>query len=368
MIEEKIKPTIDKMVEELVEKHKTLGQKLSDGGMENSEFVKLSKEYSNLNDFIEIGLDFKNTKKDIIDLDLMLKDQNQDPELLDMAKQELELKIKQMESLYEKIIEFLLPVDDADEKNAFLEIRQGTGGDEAGLFAAELLKSYQRYSELQGWKFEMVSISENDSGGIKDAVAQVNGKNVFKKLKFESGVHRVQRIPATESNGRIHTSTITVAVMPQLEDVDIYIDEKDIRIDVYCASGPGGQHVNRTESAVRITHLPTGIAVAMQDERSQIKNKEKAMKILRSRLYEHEREKRDKKFLEQRNNQIGTGSRNEKIRTYNYPQDRCTDHRINKTIYNLSAIMLQGNFDIFITDLQKYESCINLQNIAQDQT
>jgi peptide chain release factor 1 len=273
-----------------------------------------------------------------------------------------------MESLYEKIIEFLLPVDDADEKNAFLEIRQGTGGDEAGLFAAELLKSYQRYSELQGWKFEMVSISENDSGGIKDAVAQVNGKNVFKKLKFESGVHRVQRIPATESNGRIHTSTITVAVMPQLEDVDIYIDEKDIRIDVYCASGPGGQHVNRTESAVRITHLPTGIAVAMQDERSQIKNKEKAMKILRSRLYEHEREKRDKKFLEQRNNQIGTGSRNEKIRTYNYPQDRCTDHRINKTIYNLSAIMLQGNFDIFITDLQKYESCINLQNIAQDQT
>ena len=363
MIDEKIKPIIAKRVDELLAKYEQLGHQLTQGGMEQNEFIKLSKEYSNLGDFVDVGKEFVSLKNEINDLNQIIDDSSSEKDFIDMANEELPQKIAQIEELYSSIVTFLLPADETDDKNAFLEIRQGTGGDEAGLFGGVLLRAYQKYSDIQGWKFEIVSINENEAGGLKEAIAQINGKNVFRKLKFESGVHRVQRIPTTESSGRIHTSTATVAVMPQLEDVDIYIDEKDLRIDVYCASGPGGQHVNKTESAVRITHLPTGIAVAMQDERSQNRNRDKAMKILRARLFDHEKEKRDKEFAAKRKNQIGTGDRSERIRTYNFPQNRITDHRINLSVYKINEVTEEGRFDYLIEELLKLDAISRLEDI-----
>jgi peptide chain release factor 1 len=362
ILNDSVKEMIAKRVLDLLERQRNVESMLGKE-MEQSEYVKLSREYANLNDFKIVGDSFCSTKKEIEDLKQMIGDPSNDPELLEIAKSDLEKQQKLMDDLYEKVVVILLPEDEGDSKNAFLEIRQGTGGDEAGLFASVLLRSYQRYSEVQGWRFEVMSVTENDAGGIKEVIAQITGRNVFQKLKFESGVHRVQRVPETESSGRIHTSTATVAVMPEAEDVDVKIDDKDLRIDVFCASGPGGQHVNKTESAVRITHLPTGIAVSMQDERSQGKNKERAMKILRARLYEHEKEKRDKEFLDKRKVQIGTGDRSERIRTYNYPQNRITDHRINFSIHNIVAVTEEGKFGDIIDELLKMDAVTKLENL-----
>jgi len=254
----------------------------------------------------------------------------------------------------------LLPKDEADARNAILEVRAGTGGDEAAIFAADLMRMYQRYAEARGWKFEVMSVSENDVGGYKDASATVSGRGVFERMKFESGVHRVQRVPVTESSGRIHTSTATVAVLPEAEEVDVDIDEKDIRVDVYRASGPGGQSVNTTDSAVRITHLPTGIVVTQQDEKSQHKNRAKAMKILRARLYEAERMARDSERAEARRSQIGSGDRSERIRTYNFPQNRVTDHRINLTLHKLDRLILGEGLDEMIDALASEDQSARL--------
>jgi peptide chain release factor 1 len=282
-----------------------------------------------------------------------------DPEIRELAEAELfELKEK-IPALEHEIQLALLPSDEADARSAILEIRPAAGGDEAGLFAAELFAMYQKYSEGRGWRFEILEYGDTGLGGLKDATAEITGRNVFARLKYESGVHRVQRVPATESQGRIHTSTVTVAVLPEAEEVDVQIDEGDLRIDVYRASGAGGQHVNKTESAVRITHLPTGIVVAMQEERSQHKNRDKAMKILRARMYEQQRASLHATRAADRKSQVGTGDRSERIRTYNFPQGRVTDHRINLTLYKIDRVMV-GELDEFVDALTAEDQAARL--------
>jgi peptide chain release factor 1 len=304
-----------------------------------AEFAKLAKEYSDLGPIVAKAKQVQKMRAEVTHLTALSTDQTADAEIRSMAGDELvELKRTLPEAERELSI-LMLPKDSADAGSAFLEIRAGTGGDEAALFAADLLDMYRRYAQMQGWKFEIMSESPSDLGGYKEVICSVNGNGVFAKLKYESGVHRVQRVPATEAQGRIHTSAATVAVMPEAEDVDIEINDSDLRIDVYRASGAGGQHVNKTESAVRITHMPTGVVVAMQEEKSQHKNKAKAMKILKARIYEAERERQDKERAADRKEQVGSGDRSERIRTYNYPQGRCTDHRINLTLYELDQVM-----------------------------
>ena len=280
----------------------------------------------------------------------MLKEGVDDTEMKKMLEEEKNEGEKNLKNLTEKIKIALLPKDEADEKNAILEVRAGTGGEEAALFATNLFNMYQRYAEKKGWKFEIISFSETGIGGCKEGTATISGKNVFARLKFESGVHRVQRVPETESSGRVHTSAATVAVLPEAEEVDIKIDEKDLRIDIFRASGPGGQSVNTTDSAVRIVHIPTGITVSQQDEKSQHKNREKGMKILRSRLYEAKREELDRERSANRKGQVGSGDRSERIRTYNFPQGRVSDHRINLTLYKIDEVMA-GDLDEFVDNL-----------------
>jgi peptide chain release factor 1 len=349
--------SLEAKLDMILVRHEHLGEQLLKGNeMSTQDFAKASKEYSDLNEIVETiralradELELKGLKGALADpeLDLEFK------EMMLQEKHELEEKIPALE-LAIKVQ--LLPKDEADERNAILEVRAGTGGDEAALFAADLLRMYQRYAEIQGWRFELMEASETGIGGIKEAIATITGRSVFAKLKYESGVHRVQRVPDTETSGRIHTSAATVAVLPEAEEVDIQIDEKDLRIDVYRSSGPGGQHVNTTDSAVRITHIPTGIAVAQQDEKSQHKNKAKAMKILRARLYEEQRRKLEAERAASRKNQIGSGDRSERIRTYNFPQGRVTDHRIGLTLYKLEEILngnaLQEMIDALITEDQ----------------
>ena len=278
-----------------------------------------------------------------------------DKELLALVQTEIEELIKSISVLRKELERLLLPKDEIDEKNAILEVRAGTGGDEAALFATELFSMYQKYSSLKGWRFDVLEVSENDLGGYREAIASISGRSVFARLKFESGVHRVQRVPTTESGGRIHTSAATVAVLPEAEEVDIHIDEKDLRIDIFRASGPGGQSVNTTDSAVRITHLPTGIVVSQQDEKSQHKNKAKGMKILRARVYDFERTKLEKERAADRKEQVGTGDRSERIRTYNYPQGRVTDHRINLTLYKIDKIIAGEALDDIVDGLTATE-------------
>lgn len=325
-------------LEMLVRRHDELRDAMArpDAG---GDFAKLSKEFSDLTpvvDSIRLLQDAHKQRKDTAEL---LQDSSLDTEMRRMAEEEVRALDKEIPELTRQVQLALLPKDAADEKNAILEVRAGTGGEEAGLFAAELFRMYQRYAEAQRWKFEVLSVSDTGIGGVKEATASITGRGVFAKMKFESGVHRVQRVPVTEAGGRVHTSAATVAVLPEAEEVDIVINEKDLRIDVFRASGPGGQSVNTTDSAVRIVHIPTGVTVQQQDEKSQHKNKEKAMKILRSRLYEAERERLAAERSASRKGQVGSGDRSERIRTYNFPQGRVTDHRINMTLYKIEDVM-----------------------------
>ena len=314
------------------------------------EFARLSKEFSDLTPVVEAISELRRAKGETADLASLIAEPETDAEMKAMAEEEFaELKEK-IPELEDKLQMMLLPKDLADDRNAILEIRAGTGGDEAGLFAANLFRMYQRYAENRKWKFELLSLNETGIGGYKEAIASISGPGVFARLKFESGVHRVQRVPETESGGRIHTSAATVAVMPEAEEVDIKIEEKDLRIDVFRASGPGGQSVNTTDSAVRITHLPSGVVVTQQDEKSQHKNKAKAMKVLRARLYEAERQKAAAERAETRKSQVGSGDRSERIRTYNYPERRVTDHRISLTLHKLDR-MMDGDLDEIIDAL-----------------
>jgi len=315
------------------------------------DFAKISKEYSDLGPIAEQAKALVDLNAEIDDLIEMIQDPDSDGEMKDLAGEELrEAKTKILE--LEKVLSLLLlPKDAADERSAILEIRAGTGGDEAALFAGVLFRMYQKYSESQGWKVELMSASSGDVGGYKEVIANVTGRGVFAKLKFESGVHRVQRVPTTESGGRIHTSAATVAVLPEAQEVDVNIEDKDLRIDVFRASGPGGQSVNTTDSAVRITHVPTGIVVQQQDEKSQHKNREKAMKVLMARMYEAERAKIDAERADARKGQVGSGDRSERIRTYNYPQGRVTDHRINLTLHKLDDILEGDGIGEVITAL-----------------
>lgn len=314
-------------------------------------YVKLSKEYSEMTPVVAAIRRMNAATAEIADLEEILADGDADEEMRDMARDELKaLKDDEVEKERELSI-LLLPKDAADEKSAILEVRAGTGGDEAGLFAGDLFRMYSRYADLNGWKVEIMSASDADQGGYKEIVASITGAGVFRRLKFESGVHRVQRVPETESGGRIHTSAATVAVLPEAEEVDVDIDDKDLRVDIFRASGPGGQSVNTTDSAVRITHLPTGIVVSQQDEKSQHKNRAKAMIVLRSRVYELERSRLDAVRAEDRKGQVGSGDRSERIRTYNFPQGRVTDHRINLTIYKLDRVIAGDALEELISPL-----------------
>ena len=331
------------------ELEKSLSSELS-----SDEYVKLSKEYSELEPLKKAINDWKNFLSETDELNEIISDTSSDEEMVNLAKNEFEELKEKIIGVEESIQLMLLPKDKADSNDVILEIRAGTGGDEAAIFAGDLYRMYQRYSDLNQWKTQIMALSDGDVGGYKEIIISISGENVFSKLKFESGVHRVQRVPATESSGRIHTSAATVAVLPEPEDVDVEIQDKDLRIDVFRASGPGGQSVNTTDSAVRITHLPSGIVVSQQDEKSQHKNKAKAMKILRARLYEAERDKQLKERAEDRKGQVGSGDRSERIRTYNYPQGRVTDHRINLTLHKLETILegqdLIGLIEALITE------------------
>lgn len=330
-----------------------------------AEFAKLSKEYSDLTPIAEKIQEWTKSVDEKKNLEELLADPSLDKELKEMVQEDLQRLHENLPILLKEIQILLLPKDMDDDRNAIIEIRAGTGGEEAALFGANLLRMYQRYAELQGWKFELMHESDTELGGIKEASASISGKGVFAKLKFESGVHRVQRVPETETGGRIHTSAATVAVLPEAEEVDIHIEEKDLRIDVFRSSGPGGQSVNTTDSAVRITHIPTGVVVQQQDEKSQHKNKAKALKILRARLYEHQRAQKDAERSASRKSQVGSGDRSERIRTYNFPQGRVTDHRINLTLHKLDKILEGSGLDEMIQALISEDQAARLSDLGE---
>ena len=340
----------EEKLDRLLDRYDALQSEMS-SDLEPQRFVELSKEYSELTPVIEAITALKNAKSEAQDLAEMIADADGDAEMRDLATEELEALKVSIPDMEQNLQALLLPKDADDNRNVILEVRAGTGGDEAALFAGDLFRMYQRYADTQGWKVEIIEANDADLGGYKEVIASIRGKGVFARLKFESGVHRVQRVPETEAGGRIHTSAATVAILPEVEDVDIQIDEKDLRIDVFRASGPGGQSVNTTDSAVRITHLPTGLVVSQQDEKSQHKNKAKAMQVLRARLYEQERQRKDAERAANRKGQVGSGDRSERIRTYNFPQGRVTDHRINLTLYKLDKVISGESLDEVIDPL-----------------
>ncbi len=350
-------------VKEIIEKHDTLEKELSSGNTNPKLFAKKSKEYSSLGEIITIArkyLNFESEKQDLIN---MIQDKSNDKDMIELAEKDLnELTIKKEK--YENDLKiFLLPKDEDDNKNAIVEIRAGTGGLEASLFCADLFKMYEKVCSKKKWKVEIINVSKSEAGGYKEVIFLVNGNDIYSYLKYESGVHRVQRIPETETQGRVHTSAATVAVLPEAEDVDILIKDSDLRIDVFRAGGPGGQSVNTTDSAVRITHIPSGVVVSQQDEKSQHKNKAKALKILRSRVYEAEKRKKDQERSSNRRNQIGSGDRSERIRTYNFPQGRVTDHRINLTLHKLDEFLSGEIHEEMNQELRLREQNLKLENL-----
>ena len=355
--------TLDEKFDKVLARHDELRDALAAGTADSGSFAKLSKEYSDLEPIAAAIAELKKAKAEAADLAAMIADPAGDADMKALAEEEFQELTRRIPELERKVQLSLLPKDEADEKNAILEVRAGTGGDEAALFAAELFEMYRRYAALHGWRFETMEVSESAIGGYKEAIANITGRNVFARLKFESGVHRVQRVPQTETQGRIHTSAATVAVLPEAEEVDVHIDEKDLRIDVFRSSGPGGQSVNTTDSAVRITHLPTGLVVSQQDEKSQHKNKAKALKVLRARLYEMERAAKDAARAADRKNQVGSGDRSERIRTYNFPQGRVTDHRINLTLYKIDKVMVGEALDEVIDALIAEDEAARLSEL-----
>ena len=341
----------EKTIEELISRHSSLEKDLASGKIDKKQFAEKSKEYSDLNEIVESAKEYSSYINDKDELEKILNDKNSDEELIKMAQVELSDLNLQFNKNEKKLKLFLLPKDEADKKDAIIEIRAGTGGLEASLFAGDLFKMYEKVCHKKKWSLEVISISRSDAGGLKEVIASIKGNNIYSSLKYESGVHRVQRVPDTETQGRVHTSAATVAVLPEAEEVDLKINENDLRIDVFRAGGPGGQSVNTTDSAVRITHIPSGLSVSQQDEKSQHKNKAKGMKILRARLYELERSRIDEERSADRKSKIGTGDRSERIRTYNFPQGRVTDHRINLTLHKLEEFLEGEAFDEMIESL-----------------
>ena len=350
-------------VKDIIIQYDALEKELSSGSVDSKLFAKKSKEYSRLGKIILIARKFINFESEKKDLENMLQDKTSDQEIIDLAQKDLNELMEKKEKYENELKLFLLPKDEDDDKNAIVEIRAGTGGLEASLFCSDLFKMYEKVCSKKKWQLEIINISKSEAGGFKEVIFSVNGNDIYSYLKFESGVNRVQRIPETETQGRVHTSAATVAVLPEAEEVDIQIKESDLRIDVFRAGGPGGQSVNTTDSAVRITHIPSGVVVSQQDEKSQHKNKAKALKILRSRVYEAEKRKKDKERSSNRRSQIGTGDRSERIRTYNFPQGRVTDHRINLTIHKLEEFLEGEAFDEMIESLTLQAQEESLSNL-----
>lgn len=341
---------LQEKLESILMRHEELTQMLTQE-QNREDFINLSKELSSIEDIVRVAKEYLDAQKQMKDDEEMMNDPEMDPELKQMANEEFYQLKERLPQMEHEIKVLLLPKDEADDRNVILEIRAGTGGEEAALFGAELFRMYERYAALKKWRFEVLSLNETGLNGYKEAVAQISGNAVFARLKYESGVHRVQRVPETETSGRVHTSAATVAVLPEAKEVDVQINEADLEITTCRASGAGGQHVNKTDSAIRIVHKPTGLAVECQEERSQFKNKEKALVRLRTALYDMERQKADKERSDNRKSQVGSGDRSERIRTYNYPQGRVTDHRINKTVYQLPQVLNGEGLDDFIEAL-----------------
>jgi peptide chain release factor 1 len=350
------------MLDKVTRRHAELRDALGAPGLPGSEVAKLAKEYSDLTPLVDSIAALRKAEAEMAEVAALAED-GSDPEMRAVVQNEMQALREKLPQLEQQVKVLLLPKDEADERNAILEVRAGTGGEEAALFAADLFRMYQRYAAQHGWRFEVMEVSETGLGGFKQAIASISGRDVFHRLKFESGVHRVQRVPETEGSGRKHTSAATVAVLPEAEEVDIHIEEKDLRIDVFRSSGPGGQSVNTTDSAVRITHLPTGVVVSQQDEKSQHKNKAKAMKVLRARLYERERQAKDAVRAASRKSQVGSGDRSERIRTYNFPQGRVSDHRINLTLHKIDKVMSGEALDEFVEALLAEDQAARLADM-----